>query len=494
MPTEIDILGGQQTNQFVDINSQTLINWCPIITSNAEKNITKKALRPLDGLTSLATIANKRTVRGQVSTNDRHFSVIDNNLYELTGSVLTSLGTIGSGVQSSPVFMIITDSNQLFIAESGGTTGYVFDLDSNILTQITDPEFLGVESVDYSDSFVFTVRNGFLRFSESENALTWRGDDALRPTFVADKLLQVVCFKEELYLFGTQSISIYINDSNGTSVTFSRLQRSTTSYGVESHFAAAKFDQGIFFVGHSTTTNSSGGRGVYLIDQSYKMTPVSTQNIEEQLNKADSLAGAEGFIEYCSFGDVLYHLSVPNLNKTFVYSLKSQQWLLRQSQIPTNDADLTPVQGMYRGRNICGFRGKTIVGDRYSGTLYYMDSTNSLDGDLPRIFEFTSNVLSDADKWISVAMLQILVNTAVATLSRQGSDPKIMISISTNGGHTFGSPKHLSLSKLNEYKKRLLTTRLGTARRWVIKLQLTDPVLVTILNATMIGTIGEAFS
>ncbi len=65
----------------------------------------------------------------------------------------------------------------------------------------------------------------------------------------------------------------------------------------------------------------------------------------------------------------------------------------------------------------------------------------------------------------------------------QGADPQIMLSVSDDGGRTFGLlQKWRSMGKIGEYEKRLRWLKLGQFRERQIRLEVTDPVRRNIIG------------
>ena len=67
--------------------------------------------------------------------------------------------------------------------------------------------------------------------------------------------------------------------------------------------------------------------------------------------------------------------------------------------------------------------------------------------------------------------------------SGQGDDPQVMLQMSNDGGHSYGSENWRGAGKLGEYKKRLIWNRLGASRDRVFRIKVTDPVKWVILGA-----------
>ncbi|OGT56285.1 MAG: hypothetical protein A3E01_06965 [Gammaproteobacteria bacterium RIFCSPHIGHO2_12_FULL_63_22] len=64
------------------------------------------------------------------------------------------------------------------------------------------------------------------------------------------------------------------------------------------------------------------------------------------------------------------------------------------------------------------------------------------------------------------------------------ADRILQISLSRNGGHTFGDPTFHDLPETGDFKKRITRKRCGQGRHHVVKLECTSPVAVTLIAAS----------
>ncbi len=83
--------------------------------------------------------------------------------------------------------------------------------------------------------------------------------------------------------------------------------------------------------------------------------------------------------------------------------------------------------------------------------------------------------------WVFLQRLEILVQSGVGLSTGQGSDPKLMLSISRDGGHTYGNEMQLGVGKIGEYQARAFANRLGRGRNLVCKVACSDPVFFALL-------------
>ena len=91
----------------------------------------------------------------------------------------------------------------------------------------------------------------------------------------------------------------------------------------------------------------------------------------------------------------------------------------------------------------------------------------------------------------AVDRFEMILETERVYSYGQGSDPKIMISMSKDRGRTFGPERVIPTGKIGEFRKRVLTRRWGTARDVVFRVVVSDPVPWHIIGAIIDVTPGS---
>lgn len=489
----IDLLGGTYEQKFKDWNSQRTINWYPKISKGQEKNKTQMSLVPRPGLTEFAE-ASGVAVRGcftaRTLTEERYFAIVltstgSNILYELFyDGTITSRGTLTflTSGSKSKAYMEVNNNNELMIQDP--LAGYIFELNTNTLTQITDADYPGGTTLAYADGyFIISDNNGRVSFSELGDGLSWNGLDFFTPSFKPDKVKAVATFREEIYCFGDTTIEVYINDGE---TPFIRQSRTSIYYGLTARDSIASWHGGVFFLGKSV----NGGSDIYMMGTNYALNPISTPAIAQKINEQTN-EDAEGYVVCSKDGHIFYHLHLPSLSTTLVYDVTTEMWHERQSQRPYPDVDGTYQQDMYRGKCFSQFKGLNLFGDWYSGKIFKEDGSVKTDDGNVRLLKRTSPVFHNELKYISVYGLEIDMNSGYGATSGQGSDPVMMFRYSLDGGNTFESEQFYKIGMLGNYDYKVEMQKLGTARNWVVDFSISDPIDITIMQASMRGTVGS---
>jgi hypothetical protein len=85
------------------------------------------------------------------------------------------------------------------------------------------------------------------------------------------------------------------------------------------------------------------------------------------------------------------------------------------------------------------------------------------------------------EKPIQISRLWVDCESGVGNAA--GDDPQMTISISKDGGHTWGNEKTASIGKMGQYSKRAIFRRMGRGYDWTFKLRITDPVKRALIGA-----------
>ena len=481
---KFDLLGGSYEQRFKASNAQRTINWYPVITGQTEQNKSQISLYPTPGLVSYTTLPGRYgrglfTLRTHFYT--KCFAIVDNTLYEIKPNfTYTTIGTLSAiSVGSSRIKMECNLQNELFIPAYDAS--YVYDLDTSVLTKVTDSEFPNnVTGATYLDQYMIVCANGAVFESLTTSALNWDSTQTFSPTFKSAPVIAVAALREQIFNFTTETIEVYINDGESP---YSRLPRTSVLMGIKAKDSLATFQKGFAFIGSSRV----GEAQVYFYDGWNEPQAISDQSVAYQLSRASTLEDAYGYIQETKDGHYWYYLTVPSLNNTFIYDFNSHMWHWRQSVIPGTASDGTINHSIFRGAYHTNFNGKNLFLDAYSGKIFYEDyDTYTEDSNFIRR-ERISQEIWDEDKNVSQDKMIIDCNVGQATSSGQGSSPILQVSWSNDGGYTFTSPMNVSLGPQGTYNYRVRLNKLGTSRKRNYKLVLTDPVDLMLQGAYMNG-------
>lgn len=390
--------------------------------------------------------------------------------------------TVGTPYDNGFVGFTITQGSIVYF--SGDE--YIFNITSaNTISQIVDPNFYPTDTISFQDGYFIGVQKGTQGFFISNlNDVTFPPLDEAFAQGSPDILIGAYSNNRQLYLLGAKSLETWWDQGASGSTPFVRQDGRFSQQGCVAPASYAVINETFFWLG----SNAQGGGIVWMLDNGMPAR-VSTHAIELIIQNAGDLSSAVAF-SYQQEGHYFYVLNIPGLNTTLVYDMDSGQWHERQDRI----------NGQYQrhiAQTHCVLNGVHIIGDYQNGNLYKYDlDTYTNNGNrVPRIrqgpplSENLNNViihLFTVDFQFGVGLVASSGPTTV------GSDPKVWLEISKDGGQTFYFFDEASLGKEGQYRTRARWSMLGMSRDWVLRVVTDEPVKVQMLSGYSDEEVCEA--
>jgi len=497
------ILGSSYVARSPSADDNRMVNLFPEIVPEGGKE--SAFLQRAPGLKLLATVGDG-PIRGLWQFGGYGYAVSGTNLYKINSSWTATL--IGTVMGAGPVSMA-DNGTQLFIACNGPS--YIYNSNTFVFQQITDPDFSGAVTVGYLD--------GYFVFNEPDSQKVWvtsllEGTQVDALDFASaegspDGLVALIVDHREAWLFGTNSVEVWY-DAGNADFPLARIQGAFNEIGCVAPYSVAKLDNGIFWLGADAR-----GRGIVYRANGYTGQRISTHAVEWQIQEYDDISDAIAYT-YQQDGHAFYVLIFPTANTTWVYDVATQAWHERAGF----------ANGQFtRHRSNCqmNFGNQIVVGDYENGNIYALDintySDNGdlqkwlrswralpsgqnnlkrtvhhslqldceagvgLDGNDPYTLLNTLNTES-GDSLLAESGVSILVSVETA----QGTDPQVMLRWSDDGGFTWGNEHWRSMGKIGQKGRRVIWRRLGMTtktRDRVYEISGTDPVKINIMGAEL---------
>ncbi len=467
-------------------DNERTVNWYPeIVESGMGKNVAY--LCPTPGKVLYAYLEDGVPVRGLHFVNDRLFAVMGQGFYEVMGGVgvpvlwtLTLRGNVAD--DDNPVSMA---SNGLQIMIVSATHGYIFTLGGNTFATIGG-DFPGAVMCGMTDNYFLAVepnsRNVYI--SAILDGTSWNALDYGAKEGDPGNVISLLVDHGEVWLFGNQKIEGWW-DSGNPDFPFERIPSARIEQGCAAPWSPTRIDNSILWIG-----GDERGQGIVWRAQGYTPIRVSTHAVEHAIQGYGTMADAVAFA-YQERGHSFYCMNFPSANTTWVLDLATGIWCER--------AYWNTTYGRYfrdRAQYHCMAWGKHIVGDWENGALYeqsidYLDMAShmirrlrrppGLYNENKRLFMKRFEVKLEAGLGSS-AGTSIITDSGV-TIASQGTDPKMIMRYSWDGGKSFSTEQEASAGKIGEYKARAVWNRLGSGRDFVPEIIVTDPINWRIIDA-----------
>lgn len=470
----IPIVGGSYKMDALSFDVQRTINFYPLVSeSGTSKEVT--ALRGTAGLLERYDVGTG-AIRGMISSaSGRAFALSGNTLYELyKNGTSTSRGTINtfSG------FVSFSENNGGQVIFVDGVEGWIFDLSADTLTKITDVDFPVCTYVTFQDQYFIVAKTGTSQFyiSAINDGTSWNALDFSSVESNPDDLVGVLSNNQMLYAFGNRSVEIFQN-TGAASFPFQRIEGAIVQTGCANMFTVQKFDNGVIWLGVD-----ENGRGiVWQMNGINDARRISTQAIELLIDSAADYTESYSWV-YHERGHVFYCLQIVGLETTLVYDGSTGQWHERSWQ-----NTVTASRELHRGACHMFFGQFNLVGDRENGKIYRMDLDIYTDNGEEIRRERICPHIADEKRLISHALLELDMEVGVGLDTGQGSNPKIMMRYSDDGGRTWSSELWENMGKIGEYKNSVSWRRLGRSADRVYHIVISDPIQCQINGAYLNG-------
>lgn len=432
-------------------------------------NLPVRGMWPLPGgVTALAVIGATCFLVTASSATPSNFPVL----------TLQSVGSLGSN--TGPV--CIRDNNaggHAVIVD--GPNGYLYDLATQAFSMITDPAFLGADRVAYIDGWWIFNRPGtqtfytnFPQFGTGFNGSYFALKDAS-----SDNLVTLIESKQQLWLLGETTTEIWY-DAGGQYFPFQRLIGSMLQCGCKAAQSVARFSaggqEGLIWFGRSER-----GENIIVRTKGFSYDVVSSPAFSAEVSQYPITSDAIAYT-YVEDTHEFYVITFPSADTTWCYDAQTGLLHKRLSYDPY-------AQQFHRHRSNCfmNFAGMRIVGDYQNGALYQLTRNSYTDAGWPLLAKRRATHIWDKGQRgrVFMASLQVEFVPGAGNPSGMGSNPQAYLTISRDGGNTFGQRWPSPIGQTGQYRARTMWRRLGFGRDNLVDIEVIDPVRRDIVGATL---------
>ncbi len=235
------------------------------------------------------------------------------------------------------------------------------------------------------------------------------------------------------------------------------------SRGCKAGNAVIKCDQTVMFPGDDNN--------IHRIDN-YNPKIISTPEVSRLIESDASASSMFGFA-WDRGGHSFANWTGTNWSRC--YDAATQTWHKRESY----------GYNTWRARFSVRAFGKTLFGDSLTGKIGYSDRDTYTEFGAPIVWKVISPPLHVFPNGAILDAVHFDLATGYGTLSGQGSDPLVMLRVSTDGGNTFGQYRELELGVTGDYKARVTARRLGRfgPKGIVFELSISDPVARALIGS-----------
>jgi hypothetical protein len=492
------LVGPSYSTKSKPIDCQITQNWMPVnVGTMASK--TQWALYPVPGYSHIKFKLNGTEYDHLPCTQDGHIrgmyytskglyddamgflivvaaeSVYKVGITDTLGfSELTLLGTVSN---LTGQVSIIDDGFGVIISDN--TTIYHLDLKTGLFNSLGTDAPLEATSVSFYNGFSICAgkidgqQSNTFFWSNLYTNDTWNALDYASAEGFADPISCVKKAGDQIWCFGIRSYEVW-GWTGAKDLPFQRMNGSMGNIGTATAASVVEIGDQICFLG----SGSIGTRKCY-ITNGYLPEVISTPAQEEEWTTYKAFDDAIAWA-YTDEGFTYYVVTWLTDNKTYTYCLETKMWHTRATRGAGDDTynRWRVVQGAYA-------YDKMYCGDLEGTKVYHLSSDIYTEDGVQIVRRRRAPHMTKGLGKIRYNSITIDCETGMGDPSGQGSEPRLMLRYSNDGGRNFGAELWKTTGKLGEYNTRLKWLRQGEARDRVYELYASDPVRWVILGCEL---------
>lgn len=442
---------------------------------NPQTSPFKYTLFETPGLTEWTNTGIPLAILGMQVMGELLYVVVQNgNVYRYDSTkTQTMLGNIPEDLSN---VIMTNNGTQMTILTDNGTAYYCTSVASS-LTQITDADYQLSDSVATLDGYTIATKQlgRTFQFSNLNTTQTWDALDTQTVEANGSNIVRAATNNLEVWFFKEDIIEVYY-DSARPGYIFDRKDGILIQKGCAAKLSIASLDNCFFFLGNDRLVYQTIG---------YQLNPVSTFPISQAIQSYETIDDAFGFC-YTHDGHKIYALCFPTEGKFWEYDISVGLWSERTS------INNSGAESRWRANCHAHFFGKNLIGDYETGIIYEIDSSTYTENGT-RILRkaITSTVFQNYGR-ATLQRFILVMNTGEGIASGQGSNPEIMLRVSTDGGRQYSFEMWQPLGAAGEYLTDVFWTNLGEGRSAIFEVNYSDPTQFRIVGAYLDAGLGDS--
>lgn len=459
------------------IGSQSIINMY-IIMDPMGKN--PPAQYDLPGILTALRIGDdsSQVCRGFIWQGNYFYAVFGPQVYRIDKNLRPI--TIGP-LLSTDRGIVRISKNENEIIFQDGVEGYVW----NFTTQIaTFPIPRTGTSAGFPGQPLDVVNlNGYLisisgetdnwNWSGINAALSWDAADTNKLESEPDTCTAIATINQKLFIFGNTICEQWYDDPTSNDEPWQRNNNMLFQFGTQARGSLVTNYQLMIWL----ASTKNGVDSIKMSDGGVPMTisPNFLNYLFLQYQAEFGISDAVAMM-YQENGHTFYEITFPAANATWVYDISTQEWSQRQM----NNGDC------FIGRYFVNFDGISYVGSGVDNRIFFLDSkigtydeesfTRIIIGskfELPTLKNFA------IDRW------QFDFLSGVGSSNGINSNPLAYLSLSRDGGETYGNRMKLETGKIGQRTLRTWYNRLGMGTSFIPKLEFSNQVPTAVLSSVI---------
>lgn len=481
-------IGGSFEPQATTADNSRTVNWY-VEPSQGEAATAQASLLPVPGFELIeyspaATYgAGGFLPRAHTFINGREFAVMDDRLWEINvlGAV-TDRGNVGDDRLPATITANGDVGSQLWITSN--RNGFVFNLTTNVLTQVAAMDGRCFQG-DYLDGYFLTLddRSSTLYISALADGASWTpGVDFAQRLLRPDRWIAMKVCGRFIWLFGRETSEVWYNTA--ASFPFAPHPSGLLNFGIRGQWTAGLIGSDIMWLARTETGRLSVVRGSGFTPQI-----VSPYSLDLALDGYAFIESAYADV-YSEAGHTFYVLTLKDDDVTWALDTTTGVWCERASWDLAEDKYVAWYATAYAHAY-----NQHRWFSRATGLMYRLSIDSVTDLSPSGVYRRLRRCPApfNDDKRVFYSSMELDLEAGLGhSVTPHGPAPSIMLRLSNDGGKTWPVERWESAGKLGEYQTRAKWSRLGSARRRVFEVVVTDPAIWRLTGAYLEAETGSA--
>jgi hypothetical protein len=411
-------------------------------------------------------------------------ALVPNFLLVTPNAILTDSA---GGIIATTITAISFTANTITMAANAlsNQTADTFTLSIAPFGQITDPAFLGADRVIFIEGWLgFNQPGTRTAFTNAPvpYTLCFAGAFYALKDSSTDNLVTIFENNREWWQIGERTSEVWYN-SGGVNYAFSRLPGIGPQIGCSAKHSIARVGPDLCWL-----AQNENGQNIVIKTSQYSYERISNHAIEMAISSYPQVNDAIGDC-YEELGHVMYVLTFPTADTTWVFDLSTGFWWQRLSWNSN-----TGTYHRHVGNVFVNFANLRLWGDYQTGQVHQQNRKFYTDaGAVLRCQRRTPHVWSKENrKRVFYSNLQVEFTPGVGLQSGQGSDPQALIRWSDDGAVSWDYEVWAPIGKAGETKNRAVVQQIGMdSRNRTFEVNYSDPTPRDIIGATLYGEAEE---
>ncbi len=481
-----DIVGEYNVSRSVEYDSQDTINLYIVIDDSAKK---VKSLQPMPGLSNILNLPLEFPIRPNglytIGNRDFIYAVCGNSLYKFNESAapikLGNINTIDGLIRwaNSPSEIGFVDGANL----------YSYNINTGVFSVIplntadgypSSPQMIYWQDARFILSFENTPIYIYSGFSDSSTGNSLNKFDP-NNTFIQQSRPSVSVgisgTNERLFLFGDNSVESWAPFTTPNLLPFYRDNNFIYEFGcaaigsiVKGVIDNQKGQPSTSFV--SWLSSSPSGPGTFVLSTGGTPIRISTDSIDLLLRSFSNVSDCISTV-YKESAHIFIENTFPSENKTLTVDLNTGSWI---RSVRKDESSSIINSHVY-------YKGKHYVGSRIDSSILelsqdYFDEAGQI---IPR----SRSSLTFIDPSYKLIQAELFEVDFEAGIVEPGIDPVAFLSISYDGGRTYGSSIKTQIGRIGQYRYKAQWFGLGMGYSFTFKIEFFEAIRVFIFGAAL---------